>query len=298
MAGFPQQVPAIGSAGGTANALTFSVFNAPSYDNIKNVVLTVLATGTNSGAATFSVNSFTAHAILKPTQSGLAALTGGEIVSGVYIQLFWDGSNFILCGPVPPPGFTPIVIVHGSASFAAGDRSFVVPDHVTSIFVYATGGGGGGNFNPNITAFLPLDVGPGGSGFNVTTDAGSGGAGGTTIGAQSCTPGDTINFHVGRAGGASAAGEQTTFGIFTANGGQPSSGNSGGAGGTAAGGTSFVGGNGAAGQVNIPLNSAAFPRIVPGGASFWGGGPGAGGSGGGGMSIQIPAQDGIVLVVW
>lgn len=80
-----------GTAGGSANVLTATT--APTFGSlVAGQMVTLIAGITNTGAATFAANALGAVAIRKRTSSGLAALTGGELVATDQYTLQYDGT--------------------------------------------------------------------------------------------------------------------------------------------------------------------------------------------------------------
>lgn len=99
---------------GSANAYAIQLPNVSSMQQIVGVLIKFTPNFSNTGAATISVNGLTPVAILKPTQSSPAALSGGEIVASPTAQPtcgMWNGSIFILlcnlnaspAATIPPP---------------------------------------------------------------------------------------------------------------------------------------------------------------------------------------------------
>lgn len=85
-----------GTAGGTADALTASLAISPgSYTT--GLRLTVEAASSNTGAATININSLGVKAIVQP--DGSAPLTAGQIQAGYVLDLFYDGTSFLLLNP-------------------------------------------------------------------------------------------------------------------------------------------------------------------------------------------------------
>jgi microcystin-dependent protein len=68
-----------GTSGGTANAQTVTVSG---FSSVNGQTFYFVAGYTNSGAMTLSVNAGSPIAVVKPTPSGTAALTGTEVVAG------------------------------------------------------------------------------------------------------------------------------------------------------------------------------------------------------------------------
>lgn len=79
----------------------------------------VRVANTNNGAATINVNGVGAVNIYKDTGTGIAALTGGELVAGNIIRLTHNGSQFQIMNSAAPVSSAGLVLL-GTASFAAG----------------------------------------------------------------------------------------------------------------------------------------------------------------------------------
>lgn len=95
-----QGVQAVGSVGGTANAITASMTpNISAY--VTGARYVFKAVSTNSGATTLKIDSAPAVAI----QRNVAALVGGEIVSGRYYEVVYDGTVFHLLNTTANPLF-------------------------------------------------------------------------------------------------------------------------------------------------------------------------------------------------
>lgn len=79
------------ATGGTANAITLTAGSAiAAYANGR--VLAFIASNTNTGATTLSVNSIGAKAVMKATGSGAGALNGAEIQSGCIYSVQYNTS--------------------------------------------------------------------------------------------------------------------------------------------------------------------------------------------------------------
>lgn len=96
---FADQATFAGTGGGSANAQTATLANAISLGALTGVKIVYIPSATNTTAATFQVNSFTATGIRKLTGAGLVALTGGEVVSGQPVILMYDGTFFDMLSP-------------------------------------------------------------------------------------------------------------------------------------------------------------------------------------------------------
>lgn len=217
----------IGTVGGTADAITLA--NLPVVGSYANGLrLRFKATATNTTATTVNVDSLGVKNIYKLSGTSLVALTGGEIVSGAWYELNYDGTQFQLGS--------------GGAS-----SSLVVRRQVLT---------SSGTYTPNAN-MLHCDaevVGAGGGTANsVASSRGGGGAGGyakklfskATIGAS-----QTVTIGAGVA--ASTGGTTSLGALLSATGGTSGgfSGNSS----TSAGGT---GGTGSSGDINITGNDGS-----------------------------------------
>lgn len=89
-----QGVQALGLVGGTANAITASMTPTISA-YVTGAQYTFKAISSNSGPATLKIDSASAVTI----QSAGAALVGGEIASGQFHTVVYDGTNFQLLNP-------------------------------------------------------------------------------------------------------------------------------------------------------------------------------------------------------
>ena len=93
-----------GTGGGAANAQQVTINNVTSLADLQGVLFKYVPTATNTGAATLQVVSNSgsigsATAIRKLTGAGLAALTGGEVVSALPVVMMYDGTYFDIMSP-------------------------------------------------------------------------------------------------------------------------------------------------------------------------------------------------------
>lgn len=88
-----------GTTSGSANAQTLSSLTPTGFALSQGNTIAFTAGFTNTGAATFNANSTGATAVKIDTGSGLAALTGGEIVAGNAYVLYFDGTQYVLIDP-------------------------------------------------------------------------------------------------------------------------------------------------------------------------------------------------------
>lgn len=82
----------LASVGGTANAIVLTR-DFPTAALINGTEAEFFATATNTGATTVNLDSKGVKAL---TTKALAALTGGEIVSGGWYKIKYDGTQFQL----------------------------------------------------------------------------------------------------------------------------------------------------------------------------------------------------------
>lgn len=98
LAQFSDQQTGAGSGGGTANAQTFTLAGLINYNQILWVKISFVPANANTGAATITPTgdngALGTIAIRKFTDSGLAALTGGELQAGQPIVVMYDGTSF------------------------------------------------------------------------------------------------------------------------------------------------------------------------------------------------------------
>lgn len=134
--------------GGTANAVTVTATTPiiSSYSLTKGNIVSLQATATNTGTATLNVNSLGATAIVRPTQSGLIALIGGEIQSGQVYNVYYDGTQYILLNPIDSFG-----TATNLTAAATTDLGTIV-----SHTVVVTGNTGITSFGSSASTALPL----------------------------------------------------------------------------------------------------------------------------------------------
>lgn len=85
----------VGTVGGTADAITLTVTPAiTAYANKQRFMFK--ATGTNTGAVTVAISGLGTKAIQMVKLGALAALVAGDIISGVWYEIIYDGTQFQL----------------------------------------------------------------------------------------------------------------------------------------------------------------------------------------------------------
>lgn len=82
-------------AAGTANAITLDIPYLPSV-LAQPFTCRFKASLTNSGAMTASIGPLGPFNLRKVSEGSIVALTGGEVISGCFYDLVYDGSNLIL----------------------------------------------------------------------------------------------------------------------------------------------------------------------------------------------------------
>lgn len=92
----------LGTAGGTQNALTLNVHSVAALRDLLGVPLRFLPAGTNTAATSVTINldgggTLGPISLLKPSSSGgLIALVGNELLTSVYGEIVYDGTEFVL----------------------------------------------------------------------------------------------------------------------------------------------------------------------------------------------------------
>lgn len=101
----------------SAGTNTITATYAPAIDAyVSGWLYPFKAGGTNAGAASFNANGLGAKSITVIVSSGTQALAGGEIVTGGFYILQYDGINMVLLNPTADEGsFTPAIAGAGTA---------------------------------------------------------------------------------------------------------------------------------------------------------------------------------------
>lgn len=133
---FSDQATYVGTAGGTANAITLAVKNWSR--NLPGVVVRFLPSARNTGAATVVVNGVGSPiALKKQTGAGLANLTGGEVDPAQIAEIAFDGTQWQLLAPAvtatSPGGYlTPCQVSSPSPASGCTVGMFFPTGNVTS----------------------------------------------------------------------------------------------------------------------------------------------------------------------
>jgi len=81
------------TVGGTADAITLTISPAPAAYST-HLTIRFLATGTNTGAVTVDVNGLGTKSLYKLSSGALNDLSAGDIVSGAYYEITYNGTEF------------------------------------------------------------------------------------------------------------------------------------------------------------------------------------------------------------
>lgn len=100
-----------GTTGGSSNAYTCTHTYLAAVATGTRLLL--LANHTNTGAATLNVNGAGAVAIVQ--RDGATALTGGEIVSGDFFEVAYDGTSFVLISAIDLSQINQVTISNAGA---------------------------------------------------------------------------------------------------------------------------------------------------------------------------------------
>lgn len=107
------------TGGGNAQLITASIPTGFALTTGYSVVF--VAGAANTGATQFNVNGTGLVNVFRPTPNGLAALVGGEIISGKIVHAYYDGTQFELLDVAKQDGgFGPNVTLAGAATTDLG----------------------------------------------------------------------------------------------------------------------------------------------------------------------------------
>jgi len=87
------------STGGTANAQTLAAVTPGAWALAVGNIIYATAGHSNNASMTFAGPDGAAKAVERISSLGLVALTGGEVITGNIIALFWDGTEYVLLNP-------------------------------------------------------------------------------------------------------------------------------------------------------------------------------------------------------
>ena len=94
-----------GTASGSANAVVVASSITPSgFALVSGRFVRYTVAATNTSSTTLSFNGTTATAINKAYAGGLTALTGGEMVAGSTVDLYYNGTVYVLIALPATPG--------------------------------------------------------------------------------------------------------------------------------------------------------------------------------------------------
>lgn len=118
---FASQLQYVATVGGTANDVTLTVPNVSTLSDLLGVQLFFKPTAINNGAATVNVSGLGVLALLKPSPSGLTAMTGTELVTGQMVGIAYDGTQFAL-----------LTVVDATATPVTTPQGYLTPCQVSS----------------------------------------------------------------------------------------------------------------------------------------------------------------------
>ncbi len=175
------------TSGGAANAYTASLSPAPGALT-SGLSFVLIPNHTNTGAATLNLNSLGATPIRRGT--GGTVLVAGDIVSSVPIQLYYNGSAFVILGQrfgawntfVPAPVGSGAMTLTPVTVASARQRT----DGLETRFTTAFSGTIGGTPSTDIVITLPTTPTTASGGGGLATD------GGTKVAVGWYTSGSTI----------------------------------------------------------------------------------------------------------
>jgi hypothetical protein len=162
---FADQATYAGAGAGTANAQTLTLPNATSLADLVGVIVKYVPNVGNTGDATLTVNSFAGSPphFRKPTGTGLAALTGGELVAAQPVWIMYDGTYFDLMSGQKSATVTSVaasvpaeMTVGGSPVTGAGTLAIGWASASGAKFIGTPAGGGSGAYAGR--AIVPADV--------------------------------------------------------------------------------------------------------------------------------------------
>lgn len=274
------------------NALALTVLRAPeAYTTGQKIRF--IAQNTNTGATTVNLRDLLsdlgAKTIKKMSGSALVSLSGGEIKQGMYYEIVYNGTDFILASGGASSS--------GSRALFTSSGSFEVPAGISTIYVTASAGGGGGST----------------TGSSDTNPGGAGGGGGEACFSKpiAVNSGEIITITVGSGGNGAAAngnnggngGNTVIGGYLTLTGGYgaiaSTGGNGGGAGGVrGSGGYNLGGSSPQGGAGGGSMFGAGAPEAHDNTSSSAGGAYGGGGAGGSRAKAAGAGAAGFVLIEW
>ncbi len=145
---------------GSANAQAVASPVPAGFTFANNSTVIFIAGFTNNSSMTLAVNGLAATAVLRQTPTGLAALSGGEVVVGQAVNVFYDGTQFELINAAPQalvPACT--VIDYGGVATPSGylpvDGSAISRATYPTLFSCITVSGVAATLNSTMTIGVP-----------------------------------------------------------------------------------------------------------------------------------------------
>lgn len=126
------------SANDTGSVNAIVVTPSPAYSAyLPYSRITVKVANTNTGAVTLNISGLGAIAVKKHTDSGLAALTGNELIAGSIYTFIYDGTQFQLMNPEFPQADTGsgYIILAGGLIMQWGSYLLTAPGTPTGLAI-------------------------------------------------------------------------------------------------------------------------------------------------------------------
>ena len=123
-----------GTSTGTANAQVVATLVPNNFSLVAGNTASFIASLTNTGATTLTLNGTSATNIFKRTPTGISALTGGEIVANTVTVVRYDGTQFQLISDVEQPLVGPLTNLASAATTDLG----TIPSHNVNVTGTAT----------------------------------------------------------------------------------------------------------------------------------------------------------------
>lgn len=128
-----------GASAGTANAQTVLTPTPLGFSLVQGRRVTFIAGFSNTASMTLNVSATGAIAVLKQSTSGLVALSGGEVVSGQAIDVWYDGTQYELLNASPQSQVVSCTVIDyagpGSPSgYVLTDGSTYLRSQFTNLF--------------------------------------------------------------------------------------------------------------------------------------------------------------------
>lgn len=172
------------TVGGTANAITVTATRPAisSFSYTAGNIITIVPTATNTGATTINVNSLGLKNILKPSDAGVIALVGTELIVGVEATLYYDGTQFQLLTKLPYFGTRVSIASASTVDLGTATEHNVLITGTTTVT----------SFGSTASVTAPLYYVKCGGDVPITLSTNLTGPDGSQVGTWTCLNGDTF----------------------------------------------------------------------------------------------------------